>query len=245
MYFESRGSADQPTVICSATSTDMLHWELEDGIRLQSPGGVGGPRYRSLPDGRGRLYCFKIEFGPKGRQRGQKISRGVVSAITNDGLHFEFEPGYRLLARQTVYDTAGITAAEVIPPEAANGKWIMLYSAWQDVPSGTVVPVHPSSDTNAVESGLSENFAAASIAADMAGYRSRIFMAHFSNGLAWKPGECVIEGGGHEAQGLDAVHAEDMSLIKISQGRYRMYYAACDKDGVWRITSAVTEGTLS
>ena len=50
MYFESRGSADIPTVICSAISTDMLNWELEAGIRLQAPGGVGGVRYMSLPD---------------------------------------------------------------------------------------------------------------------------------------------------------------------------------------------------
>jgi hypothetical protein len=39
IYFESRGSADIPTVICSAISADMLNWELETGIRLQAPGG--------------------------------------------------------------------------------------------------------------------------------------------------------------------------------------------------------------
>ena len=70
-------------------------------------------------------------------------------------------------------------------------------------------------------------------------------MAHSADGLAWEPGECVIEGGGHEAEGLDAVHAEDISLIKISKGKYRMYYAACDKDGNWRIASAVTEDALA
>ena len=42
MYFESRGPADVPTVICSAASSDMVDWELEEGIRLQAPGGVGG-----------------------------------------------------------------------------------------------------------------------------------------------------------------------------------------------------------
>ena len=38
-----------------------------------------------------------------------------------------------------------------------------------------------------------------------------------------------------------AVHAEDMSLIRIGKSEYRMYYAACDTDGNWRIASAVTE----
>ena len=64
MYFEARGAADQPTVICSAVSGDLLRWEHEDGIRLESPGGVGGPRYLPLTDGGGRLYCFGSEWGP-------------------------------------------------------------------------------------------------------------------------------------------------------------------------------------
>ena len=59
MYFESRGPADIPTVICSAISSDMLHWELEEGIRFQAPGGVGGVRYLALPNGRGRYCCFE------------------------------------------------------------------------------------------------------------------------------------------------------------------------------------------
>src|SRR5205823_2626549 len=42
MYFEARGPASRPTVICSAVSSDMLHWELEEGIRLQGYDGVGG-----------------------------------------------------------------------------------------------------------------------------------------------------------------------------------------------------------
>ena len=58
MYFESRGSADRRTVICSAVSDDLIRWRHEDGIRLEGFGGVGGPRFLSLPDGRGRLYCF-------------------------------------------------------------------------------------------------------------------------------------------------------------------------------------------
>ena len=40
---------------------------------------------------------------------------------------------------------------------------------------------------------------------------------------------------------LDAVHAEDMSLVQIGPSEYRMYYAACDRDGNWRIASAITE----
>lgn len=235
MYFEARGPSCLPTVICSAISADMLHWELEDGIRLQDRGSLGGPRYLSLPDGHGRLYCFGTECGPGG----MRLSQGVISAITSDGMNFERESGYRLRARQTEFDIAGITAAEVIPPSDAGDTWTMFYSAWQDVPPGTVAPLHPSRDPMAAN-GLSADFAAASIAADMAGYRSRIFMATSGDGLHWKRVGCAIEGAGYGADGLDAVHAEDMSLIQVDKGRYRMYYAACDKAGTWRIASAVT-----
>ena len=243
MYFESRGPADQPPVICSAISSDMLHWEIEEGIRLQNANGIGGPRYLALPEGGGRLYCFSAVFGFGGRIGGERISQGVISARSPDGLDFEFEPGYRLLDKQVRKDAHGITAAAVIPPERAGDEWSMIFSIWQDVPPGTVVPQHPSQDPNAEESGLSEDFAAASIAADLAGFRSRIYVVYSTDGLFWAGARCVIEGSGYGREGLDAVHAEDMSLAAIGDGQYRMYYAACDNDGVWRILSAVTAST--
>lgn len=241
MYFESRGPADQPTVICSAVSFDMLDWQLEDGIRLQSLTDLGGPRYSQLPNGRGRLYCCASEYGPGGPASRKLLTKSVVSAFTSDGLNFEFEAGYRLRDRQSEFDSAGISSAEVMAPMSNGDDWTMFFSAWQDVPPGTDVPLHPSQDANAVANGLSEDFAAASIASDMAGYRSRIFVAYSTDGLEWKWKECAIDGAGYGCEGLDAVHAEDMSLIEIGQGEYRMYYAACDQAGNWRIASAVTE----
>lgn len=240
MYFEARGPADRPTVICSAVSSDMLNWELEGGIRLQRPGGLGGPRYLPLPDGRGRLYCFGADHGQGGSIGEKRPIQGVLSAITSDGLQFELEPGYRMRGNQAEYDSLGITAAEVIAPSFVGDSWTMFFSVWQDAPPGTVKPLHPSQDADAETDGRSEDFAAASIAADMAGYRSRIFVAYSGDGLLWKRARCAIEGAGYDQEGLDAVHAEDMSLIKIGKEKYRMYYAACDKDGNWRIASAVT-----
>ena len=237
MYFEARGPADHPTVICSAVSDDMLDWSYEDAIRLQNAGGVRSPRFLPLPDGRGRLYCCGSEGEPE--QSGERSAVGVLSAVTSDGLNFEFEPGLRFRAGQTEHE-ASISAAEVLAPTSPGGPWAMFYSAWQGVAPGTVVPVHPSSDPNATANGLSADFAAASIATDMAGFRSRIFLSHSADGLVWERGECVIEGAGYDGKGLDAVHAEDMSLIEIDEGRYRMYYAACDGKGRWRIASAVT-----
>ncbi len=247
MYVESRGPANQPTVIASAVSADLLDWEHEDGIRLACQGGVGGPRYCRLSDGRGRLYFFRSEFGPGGPVRGPRLSQSVVSAMTTDGVQFELEPGYRLRDGHDEFDAVGITGAEVLPPATSSDAWTMYYSAWQDVPAGSEVPLHPSADPDAVASGKSDDFAAASIAADMAGYRSRIFVAHSTDGLAWERAGCAIEGAGYGSEGIDAVHAEDMSLTRIGERKpgapekLRMYYAACDNNGVWRIASAVAE----
>ncbi len=218
----------------------MLDWELEAGIRMSGPGSVGAPRFQSLPDGGGRMHCCSSEFGAEGPAGGEELSQGVISSLTADGLHFELEPEYRLQSGQSDYDSNGITAAEVVAPEEPGDRWTMLFSAWQDVPPGTEVPLHPSADEDAVESGLSEDFAAASIASDLAGYRSRIYVAYSDDGMEWERGGSAIEGAGYDGEGLDAVHAEDMSVIKLGTDRYRMYYACCDTDGNWRIASAVS-----
>ena len=117
----------------------------------------------------------------------------------------------------------------------------MFYSAWQDVPAGKAAPLHPSHDAAAVQKGISDDFAAASIASDMSGYRSRICQARSDDGLEWAPRGCVIDGAGYDGEGLDAVHAEDMAVVTLDDGRRRMYYAACDRYGAWRIASAISE----
>jgi hypothetical protein len=232
MYFEGRGRADRPTGIGSAISDDQLNWTVEPGIRLD--GGVGAPRFLPLNSG-GRLFVFRSEVAD-----GKRVGTPVVSAITSDGLSFAWEPGDRLRDRTDGLDSAGITAAEVIPPARPGAPWTMLYSAWQDLPDGAVTPVHPSLDAEAVANGSSADFAAASIAADMSGYRSRILVAQSEDGLNWRRSGIAIEGDGYGGRDIDAVHAEDMSLIEIGDGRYRMYYACCDAHGVWRVASAVS-----
>jgi hypothetical protein len=226
-YFVARGTADRPTVIACAVSGDLLAWTVEDGIRLERDADVGGPRFVALPDGRGRIYCFS------------RADQAVVSAVAEDGLHFTWEPGFRIRATGTGHETAGITAADVLPPSADGEPWLMLYSAWEDVPPGTVVPPHPSSDP-ALADREDIDFAAASIAADMAGDRSRIFEATSRDGLTWERAGLALEGDGYRGHDVGAVHAEDMAVVHLDDGRLRMYYAACDANGVWRVASATT-----
>ncbi len=98
---------------------------------------------------------------------------------------------------QSDYDSAGITTGEVIAPLNAGDPWTMFLSAWQVPAPGAAVPVHPSHDVEAIANGRSADFAAASIAADMSGFRSRIFVSHSMDGLNWGSMELVLEGGGY------------------------------------------------
>ena len=84
------------------------------------------------------------------------------------------------------------------------------------------------------------DFAAASIAADISRFRSRIFQAMSEDGLSFRPPEYIVAGGSYDSNELDAVHADDMSVITLGDGRKRMYYAACDTTGRWRFASAGT-----
>ncbi|MCY3776795.1 MAG: hypothetical protein OXH11_12520, partial [Candidatus Aminicenantes bacterium] len=122
MYFEARGPAHEPTVICSAVSRDQLEWEYE-GVRLRSQGGVGAPRYVPIPRGGARLYCCASEYGPGGPGRSERVAHHVVSAVTRDGLDFEWESGVRLRDLRDETDEIGITAADVIPPRRAGEDW--------------------------------------------------------------------------------------------------------------------------
>ena len=40
-------------------------------------------------------------------------------------------------------------------------------------------------------------------------------------------------------QAVDGVHAEDMSLVEVAPGVRRMFYACCDREGNWGVTSAI------
>jgi len=240
MLFEARGPATRPTVIASAVSANQVDWELEPGIRLEAGEGVGAPRFTWLPDGTGLLTCWVATRLP-GPDGAEWRTQAIMSARTTDGLTFTPDPGLRLRPFTGAHDSSGMTAAETVPPARPGAPWEMVFSAWQDRPAGWPEPVHPSNDPDAVANGRSEDFAAASIAADLSGYRSRLFVATSADGVTYTGAELIVEGDGYGGRDLDAVHAEDMSLLRMPDGTLRMYYAGCDVTGRWGVLSAVRQ----
>lgn len=241
VYFEARGPATRPTVIASAVSADQLRWDVEPGVRFAAGEGVGAPRFLALPDGTGLLTCWVATRlpGPDGTER---PTQAVMSARTSDGLTFVADPGLRLRPLTGEHDSAGITAAEVVRPARPGEPWSMLFSAWQDRPAGWTAPVHPSQDPDALANGRSADFAAESIAADLSGYRSRLFVATSPDGVTYDGAALAVAGDGYGGADLDAIHAEDMTLLRMPDGTLRMYYAGCDTAGAWRVLSAVLDG---
>lgn len=240
MLFEARGPATRPTVIASAVSADQLTWELEPGIRLEAGEGVGAPRFTWLADGTGLLTCWVATDVP-GRDGVARRTQAIMTARSTDGLTFHADPGLRLRPFTGPHDSAGMTAAETVPPARQGAPWELVFSAWQDRPEGWPEPLHPSHDPDALVNGRSVDFAAESIAADLSGYRSRLFLATSPDGHAYTGAQLLVEGDGYGGTDLDAIHAEDMALLRMPDGSLRMYYAGCDVTGRWGVLSAVAQ----
>ena len=73
-------------------------------------------------------------------------------------------------------------------------------------------------------------------------YHGRIFSAFSRDGLDWRkdPGICLDNGGR-----WDTAKASEPCVIDLADGRFRMFYEACDLEGRWRIASATSVASIS
>ena len=118
MYFECapRTLADPCSIRSAVSKDDGLTWRVEPGDRLSDPNAAyAAPRLLYLEDGRCRMY---VSMRPE----------GVVSAISEDGLLFEQESGYRIHRGDKF---ATVLAAEVL--QIASGSYRMYYGAYPDM----------------------------------------------------------------------------------------------------------------
>jgi len=123
MYFEARnrGFSD---VILSAQSDDMLSWRTEPGFRVDKNFGnanVGTPNVVRLSDSRWRMYHHIYDAD----------RYEIISAISEDGLHFEPEPGVRV-AQTSKFEGYSAYSPSVLGGE--GGSWRMYYSGWSEGP---------------------------------------------------------------------------------------------------------------
>ena len=208
MYWENLNLAGA-SVILSAVSDDGMTWKQEPGVRYgDDQGDYGSPRcvYFESDSGGGdgwkyRLYIYEYLSDPPPR-----AGKHIISAVSDDGLHFEREPGVRI--SQTLQGESYQTyAPEVI--RLGDGTFRMYYAGWTENP--TVKKGSP--------------------------YNGRIFSATSRDGLEWvkDDGVCLDIGGQ-----WDPVKASEPCVIDLPDGRFRMYYEACDHEGKWRILSATS-----
>lgn len=133
MYFEAV-APNRPNVILSAVSDDGLNWQREEGIRVQSPEWTfGSPRclYVPSPKDENKL-CYRLYFHHYSypMRTGLDAQNHIISAASEDGLHFEIEPGIRVEQGDAQRESLCVYAAEVIRLE--EGWYRMYYSGWSE-----------------------------------------------------------------------------------------------------------------
>lgn len=242
--------------IRSAVSDDGETWQREPGVRL----GPHAPHATTrvlcadvvpLPDGRMRMYCEACgDDGPC----------HIISAVSDDGLHFTPEPGVRLGDGQWTYGSP-----RCLPLE--DGRW-RLYGHHYTSPmrGGLDAQNHivsaisddglhfvPEPGVRIAQVGSMQDYAVYALEILRLGngtfrgfyagwshqpLRGRIFTATSADGLSWQRDEtpCVDFGGKHAE-----LKVSEPCVIDLSDGRFRMFYEACDSEGNWRILSATAQ----
>lgn len=117
MYYECCSGPQSITnsIRSALSSNGGLVWSPEPGARLETDGrNYAAPRIVFLDDGRCRLYCH---------ERG----RGIMSAVSTDGLSFQPESGLRI-AQGSTFDALTAFAPEII--RLADGRYVMYYAGY-------------------------------------------------------------------------------------------------------------------
>jgi hypothetical protein len=107
--------------VATANSDDGLHWEPPRLCHGYGPEGVQvrNPCVVRLADGRLRMYCAECPWPTA-------LGSRIVSAVSQDGLEWEREPGVRL-APGGPFDQHGVFCPDVIP---WGDGWRMYYGGY-------------------------------------------------------------------------------------------------------------------
>lgn len=249
--------------IMSAVSADGQHWTHEPGVRVAPFGPhadlrVVCPDVIPLDEGGYRMY---LEGQPTGGPA------GIVSARSTDGFEWEPEPGLRFGDDVRRYGSPRVLFT-TDDADAADRYRLYLHSYTNPLRLGLDAGNHIISAVSTdglnfeQEPGVriaqereDESFAvyaAEVLRLGTGGYRmyyagwsedpvrGRIFSALSDDGVRWtKDPEPNLEPGGPGA--FDAEKCSEPCVIRLPDGRYRLFYEACDDGQVWRILSATAD----
>ncbi|MFH1148460.1 MAG: hypothetical protein V1736_12245 [Pseudomonadota bacterium] len=252
LYYMEHGRLCPPGVIgiiASSFSADGYCWQREAGIRI-------GP---VLPCGANRVLAPDIIFLPEGRLRMYFEARtsgmveSILSAVSENGLDWEIEPGVRL--RDEMGRTGFGTPCCVLRPGGHGWRLYFharsetKYEIWSAISSdgltweiehGTRIAQTKPEETYAayspyvvpVECGWRMYYSGWQRDPVLRGY---ILAAISPDGLTWtkEPGRALEPG-----SALDAVHCSEPCLLRLADGRWRLFYEAQGTDGRWRILGA-------
>ena len=191
MYFEGQPHHG-PSTVMSAYSDEGISWRGGPGIRL-------GRRPCRLWFSQVSLFQIRRKNASSAlfHQFSTPRNHTIVSALSEDGLHFHKEPGARIV-QETPFETATVYAPEVL--YLGDGTYRMYYAGWSSE------PLH-----------------------------GRILSATSPDGLSWtKDAQPSVVFGSP----WDKVKCSEPCIMRLPDGRYRMFYEANDEHGVWRILSA-------
>ena len=214
MYVEGRTEQAEGGVksaIVSATSADGLVWEKEPGIRLGGENtAYGAPR------------CLYLDSD-------------------QDGLR------YRLYASASPYPSSTVRPGEfnhhnIVSAVSADGLQFELEPGIR-IPQERALESFSAYAPEALRLGTGgyrmyyAGWVSAPEVPAGSKYHGRIFSAFSQNGVQWgkDPDICVDNGGR-----WDAAKASEPCVIDLPDGRFRMFYEACDLEGRWRIASATS-----
>ena len=242
--------------IVSAFSPDGDTWTREPGRRVAT----------HAPDAENRTLCPDVVCLPEGGYRMYYQAHGiqgrgvVLSSFSRDGLEWTREAGIRFAVADAVCGSP-----RCLPLE--DGRWRLYCHEYPDHPTGTGLDTgnHVISAISAdgldftrepgvrieQESPL-EAYAVYAVEVLRLGdgrYRmyyagwssepveGRIFSAESADGLNWQKDEgiCLDIGGVHQGQKVS-----EPCVVRLPDGRCRMFYEANDGQREWRILSATT-----
>jgi hypothetical protein len=244
--------------IVSSFSADGTVWTKEAGLRVDT----------HAPDAGNRTLCPDVVALPKGGYRMYYQAHGatdrgvVLSSFSEDSLNWNREAGVRFGVEDAVCGSP-----RCVPLE--DGRWRLYCHEYPNTPKGTGIHTGNHIISAIAADGLDferepgvrieqqqrlEDYAVYAVEVLRLGdgsYRmyyagwsndpveGRIFSATSDDGLSWVKDEgiCLDVGGLHQGSKVS-----EPCVIRLPDGRFRMFYEANDGAQEWRILSATTSG---